>query len=147
MADGGQLTHLLGGEMHVRREAKPDDSIAALTTRQQGVADRGQLIDLGISSRSVDCRLAAGTLRPLHPGVYAVGHEALPFSARALAAVLSCAPDAVASHWTVAALRRLCAPRGLIHVTATGRRAPAEAFMSIAAHCRTGTSSCLRGSR
>lgn len=124
MADARGSTYLLCGLTHVRREEAPDDAIAALATRQLGIAGRGQLLDLRIGARSIDHRLGAGRLRRRFPGVYAVGHEALPYPARVLAAVMSVLPEAAASHWATAALLDLCDPMGPIHVTATQHRAP-----------------------
>ena len=83
---------------------------------------RRQLLDLRIGPRSIDHRLATGRLRRRFPGVYAVGHEALPFRARVVAAVMAVYPGGAASHWTGAALGDLCDPRHPIHVTATQPR-------------------------
>jgi hypothetical protein len=59
----------------------------------------------------------------VHPGVYAVGHEALPYPARVAAAVLSLLPNAAASHLSAAALWGLCdRTDGPIAITATESR-------------------------
>jgi hypothetical protein len=66
----------------------------------------------------VDRRIAAGSLHPLHAGVYAVGHARLLPFARVMAAVLACGDDAVASHRTAAWILDLRgAPSGPIDIT------------------------------
>jgi len=37
---------------------------------------RAQLLDAGVDGKRIDRWLADGRLRPVHRGVYAVGHEA-----------------------------------------------------------------------
>lgn len=125
MRDGRGFTHLLCGEIHVRAQTSDDEAIAALASRQQGIAGRRQLLDLAVSSRAIEHRLRVGRLRPHYAGVYAVGHEALPYAARTLAAVMSVAPEAAASGLTAAALWRIAdPPHGPIHVVATEGRRP-----------------------
>ncbi len=72
--------------------------IAELAGAQRGVVARRQLLERGMDRRAVDRRLAAGQLVPLHRGVYAVGHRALPLGWRAWAAVLAAGDDAVLAH-------------------------------------------------
>jgi hypothetical protein len=124
--DRRRFTPLLCGHIHVRRaEDTDDEAIAWLARRQHGIVARRQLVDLGLSRRAIEHRLAAGRLRRIHAGVYAVGHEALPYTARVAAAVLSVGPDAAASHLTAAALWGLCEPpTGTIATTATESRRP-----------------------
>ena len=74
----------------MRGESSIDVRIAALADRQWGLVTREQLLALGLSSGAVDRRLAAARLRPLHRGVYAVGHRWLRREAHRLAAVLAC---------------------------------------------------------
>lgn len=124
MPDGRRFTHLLCGQIHVRRAEGDDDAIAELATLQHGIASRPQLLELGVSGRSIDHRLGVGRLRRLHAGVYAVGHESIGLSGFALAAVLSATPGAAASHATAVALWSLGEAPGLpVHVTATEARA------------------------
>lgn len=82
----------------------PDVVLATATARQHGVISRAQALDQGLSGRQIAGRLAKGELRSLHPGVY--HHAAAPLTppARLLAAVLACAPVAVASHRSAAVL-------------------------------------------
>src|SRR5919109_2444050 len=74
---------------------------------QYGVVARRQLVELGLSHRAIDRRLAAGRLHPLHRAVYAVGHSVVERRGWWLAAVLACGPDAVLSHRSAAALWRI----------------------------------------
>jgi hypothetical protein len=93
MAHERRLTHLLCGLTHVREQGTGDDeAISALAGRQHGVVARTQLLELGVSGRSIDHRVAVGRLRRVFPGrraAYAVGHEALTVTARALAAAFA----------------------------------------------------------
>jgi very-short-patch-repair endonuclease len=96
-----------------------------------GIVGRLQLLELGVGRRSIEYRLARGRLRLLHPGVYAVGHEAIPYPGRALAAVMFASsaapgrrPNAVASNVTAAYLwGPIDEPPFPIHVTGATRRA------------------------
>jgi hypothetical protein len=69
-----------------------------LATAQHGVIERGQLSALGVPGDTVDRWLRAGRLRPLHRGVYAVGHGARTQKGWWMAAVLACGEGAVLSH-------------------------------------------------
>lgn len=126
------FTYLLSGEIHTRAAVSDDETVASLALRQEGIVGRRQLLDLRLGGDAIDHRLAAGRLRLQYPGVYAVGHEALSFSAHALAAVMAIRwirpggdqVRAAASHWTAVALCGLREPPdGPIHVTATRSRA------------------------
>jgi very-short-patch-repair endonuclease len=75
-----------------------------LADRQYGVVEWGQLRDLGLGKDLIQHRIAAGRLRPLHRGVYAVGHRVIPREGRWVAAILASGPEAVLSHWSAAAL-------------------------------------------
>lgn len=80
-----------------------------------------QLIELGLTKDVASRLVRARHLHRLHRGVYAVGHDAVSPRGRDLAAVLSCGPEAVASHrlagqlWgfvrSAAARREVTAPR------------------------------------
>jgi hypothetical protein len=78
--------------------------MGALAERQHGVVTRAQLSALGLGSRAIDYRLERGLLRPVHRGVYTIGHRLLTQHGRWMAAVLACGPDAVLSHRAAAAL-------------------------------------------
>jgi hypothetical protein len=89
-----------------------------MVDRQWGVVSRGQLRDLGVPRGAVEHWLATGRLRPLHRGVYALGHASLRAEGRWIAAVLACGPGAVLSHRSAAALLDLLPyASATIHVT------------------------------
>lgn len=78
-----------------------DDRIAALAGAQYGVITRAQLLAAGLTSRRLQSRVRTGALRPLHLGVYILGHlrGALePERAPVMAAVLACGPGALLSY-------------------------------------------------
>lgn len=81
-----------------------DAEIAALADAQYGIVSRGQLLELGVTRRGVEHRLAVGRLHPLHRGIYAVGHRVLPAKGHWMAGVLAGGPGAVLSHRSAAAL-------------------------------------------
>jgi very-short-patch-repair endonuclease len=74
------------------------------------VVSRVQLRELGMSTDSIDRRLAASRLIVVHRGVCAVGHAALSPRGRSVAALLAIGPDAVISHRSAAAMWRLLEP-------------------------------------
>jgi very-short-patch-repair endonuclease len=82
------------------------------------------LLDLGVTRNEVQHALRSGRLRPVHRGVYAVGHTALSQEARWMAAVLAGGPGAVLSHRSAASLWRLIPrPPALTEIsTLTNRR-------------------------
>jgi len=91
-----------------------------LVRSQHGVVSRSQLLALGLSSRSIEHRIAKGRLHPLWRGVYAVGRQEVSQMGHWMGAVLACGRDALLSHRTAAALWQIApAPRGkTIEVTA-----------------------------
>ncbi len=106
-----------------------DRRIGNLAARQHGVVARSQLADLGLSRGSIQTRMRRGWLRPVHRGVYAVGHHRITERGRWMAAVLAGGADprqprAVAlSHWSAAALHGLMPrDRGTPEITATTAR-------------------------
>lgn len=103
--------------------------MAEIATRQHGVVSIRQLQALGYARKLVAAEAKRGRLRPLHRGVYAVGHEALSWDGWCLAAVLANAP-AVASHWSAGWLWGLLRtrPSGKFHVTAKTTRRGKPAF-------------------
>jgi hypothetical protein len=101
------------------RYPEREESLAALATRQHGVASREQLLTLGFDIQWIERRLAEERLGGLHRNVYSVGHRRLPRRGYWWAAVLAYGPDAVLSHHTAARLWGLQRPRrGPIHVNA-----------------------------
>jgi len=87
-----------------RRLHHPDRVIGDLADRQHGIVGRRQLLKLGLRAKVIEHRLEAGRLRPLHRGVYSVGHRVVPPNGYFLAAVLACGPEATLSHRSAAAL-------------------------------------------
>jgi len=108
----------------VTEEAQPprDEAIAQLAARQHGLVTLRQLTVLGLGDSAVRRRVAAGRLHRVHRGVYSVGHAIISVKGRWLAAVMSCGPGALLSHWSAAALWGLLrTSRAAIDVTALGR--------------------------
>ena len=67
----------------------PDTVIGALADRQHGCVARRQLIARGITADQITRRIKDGRLRPIHRGVYLVGHGVLPANAKEAAAILA----------------------------------------------------------
>jgi hypothetical protein len=89
--------------------------------KQHGVIARFQLVALGYTGAAIRHRLATGRLHVIYPGVYAVGRAEVTQTGRWMAAVLACAPSAVLSHESAAALWRIADQRsGDIHVSVPG---------------------------
>jgi Protein of unknown function (DUF559) len=106
---------MTGKVRHPEREV----GLAALATRQHGVASHEQLLALGFDIQWIERRLAEGRIAAIHRNVYSVGHRRVPRRGYWWAAVLAYGPDAVLSHQTAAALWGLQRPRrGPIHVNA-----------------------------
>ncbi|MGH2937626.1 MAG: type IV toxin-antitoxin system AbiEi family antitoxin domain-containing protein [Solirubrobacterales bacterium] len=78
-----------------------------LTRRQHGVVTRKQLVELGMSPRTIRARLETGRLHRLWPGIYAVGRPDIDRLGRLKAATLACGPDARLSHRSAAELWRI----------------------------------------
>jgi very-short-patch-repair endonuclease len=77
---------------------------------------------IGLPKATISDAVRQGRLHSIHRGVYAVGHEALSWEGRLLAAVLANEP-AVASHKTAAWIWGLLRTRpGTFHLTAPTRR-------------------------
>jgi very-short-patch-repair endonuclease len=87
--------------------ASLDAAIAVLADAQHGVVARWQLVALGFSHHAIMTRIEKRHLRPIHRGVYAVGHHKLTHNGHAVAAVLACGPESFLSHGSAAALRDL----------------------------------------
>lgn len=115
-----------------------DAAIWALVRRQHGAIARRQLLDLGLSPRQIERRIASGRLHPVWRGVYAVGRPVLDKRGRWMAAVLACGSDAVLSHGSAAALWGFGNERGGVvdvSVPAGGR----SRLRGIRVHRRTDT--------
>jgi very-short-patch-repair endonuclease len=91
----------------MQRKAQPspqDRAIGGLAERQHGVVSRAQLSELGLGDGAIEHRMRLGRLRPVHRGVYTIGHRLLTQDGRWMAAVLTYGPHAVLSHRAAAAL-------------------------------------------
>ena len=128
-------THLSGhirGQGSVRDANTADAVLARLAGRQHGVVAAWQLRELGVSQSWIETRLRRGSLLRVYRGVYAVGHAAITWEGRLMAAVLACGPDAVLSHRSAAQLWGLM-PRRSIAVELTRPRR-AKPLPTIAPH-------------
>ena len=76
----------------------PEARIAAIASRQHGVIDLRQAVRIGTTEDAIRTRLARGSWRQLHSGVYVVGGAPDTPEQRLTAACLAAGPDAVASH-------------------------------------------------
>jgi very-short-patch-repair endonuclease len=90
----------------VRRVAQALANRTALAARvaaaQWGAIHHRQLLDCGISSSTISRWIAGGRLHPRYPGVYTLGHRALPTEGELTAALLAAGPGATLSHATAA---------------------------------------------
>jgi Transcriptional regulator, AbiEi antitoxin/AbiEi antitoxin C-terminal domain len=99
-----------------------DRELAELAGRQHGVVTKQQLEALGFVRTTITHWANAGRLHRIHRGVYAVGHMAISWEGRCLAAVLA-RPGSVASHRTAAWIYGLLRSRpGTVHLTAPTRQ-------------------------
>jgi very-short-patch-repair endonuclease len=78
--------------------------IGAIAEGQYGLVTRAQLSELGLEADAIDYRLKLGRLRPVHRGVYTVGHRLITQHGWWMAAVLACGEGAVLSHRAAAGL-------------------------------------------
>jgi hypothetical protein len=107
------------GQLHPRGI---DGAIAVVAERQHGVIARRQLSAIGAGRGAIDHRVWSGRLRPIHRGVYGVGHRVLSPEGHWMAAVLATGPGAVLSHRSAAALWAL-RPTARARVEITTERA------------------------
>lgn len=95
-----------------------DVRLARLASRQHGVVNTRELLALGFTRDQIRHRVKTGRLHRLHRGVYAVGHTALRWEARYVAAVMVAGPTAALSHASAAAWWGIRPrPSGNVHVT------------------------------
>lgn len=101
-----------------RRTRWIEGEVARLAEEQHGVVGRWQLVDIGLSERAVEHRIAVGRLHRVARGVYAVGHGRITQLGRWMTAVLASGPGAVLSHRSAAALWGIRGPvAGAVDVT------------------------------
>jgi predicted transcriptional regulator of viral defense system/very-short-patch-repair endonuclease len=122
---------------HRERAAQRERAIQELAARQQRVVSLPQLRALGLTASTVRNRVAAGKLRRVHHGVYAVGLAPLSIEGAYMAAVLACGPGAALSHRSAADLMGLrpCS-RPSVDVTAPARAGKARKGIDV--HRATG---------
>jgi len=84
--------------------------VAELARRQLGIVARWQLLNLGMSSKSIDGRIGHGHLHEVFRGVYVFGSRRISRKGRWMAAVLAGGEGAVLSHRSAARLWRLLPP-------------------------------------
>jgi Transcriptional regulator, AbiEi antitoxin/Protein of unknown function (DUF559) len=90
--------------MGSKSQQRTEPGIWGLLKRQHGVVARRQLLELGLSSSSINHRVANGRLHRVRQGVYAVGRPQLTQHGHWMAAILCCGTDAVLSHDDAGAL-------------------------------------------
>jgi hypothetical protein len=109
----------------MRRQVCPprEARLADRAAKQHGVVKHAHLMELGFSRSGIRRMAQAGRLHPLHRGVYAVGHPAVSFKGKLLAAVYASGDRAVLSHHQAAWLWRLRRGTGgsRIHITVPAR--------------------------
>src|ERR1700761_8309198 len=104
-------------------------ALAELARRQHGVVSTAQMTDLGFPKATISSAVVGGRLHPIHRGVYAVGHMAITWEGRCLAAGLA-RPGSVASHKTAAWIYGLLRTRpGTIHLTTSTRQRAKRDFV------------------
>jgi very-short-patch-repair endonuclease/predicted transcriptional regulator of viral defense system len=108
------ISHLRGGKSTERRADEPWDAVVGeVAGRQHGVVARRQLIELGMSRRAIEGRLARGSLHRIHQGVFVVGVRRISRIGQWQAAVLACRADSVLSHRAAGELHRFLPRREL----------------------------------
>ena len=96
-----------------------------MAARQQGVVSWSQLRRLGFTQNAVRHRCDDGRLYRVQPKVYSLVPSLRTAAARAMAALLSCGPDAALSHRAAAAVWDLGPwPSGAVDVSVRRNRKP-----------------------
>ncbi|HVL04366.1 MAG TPA: hypothetical protein VM388_00110 [Acidimicrobiales bacterium] len=84
-----------------------DVQLNRLAAGQYSLAHRKQALELGMTARQIDERVASGLFAPEHPGVYRLASAPRSPAQATLAACLAAGGGAVASHRSAGALWRL----------------------------------------
>jgi very-short-patch-repair endonuclease len=106
--------------LRTRRDAV---AVAQLAARQRGAVSRAQLRRCGLADATIARWVEGGRLHRIHPGVYAVGHDALVIQGRLIAALLYVGPGSAMSHATgVWWWQLLDSEPATIHLSSSGRR-------------------------
>ena len=107
----------------MRPQNRTDARIAWLASQSHGVVTRRRLLAAGVTPDEIKHRLRSGSLIPVYPGVYRVGHRAPSVEARYLAAVRACGKGALLSGPAAGHLWGIVkGPAPPPHVTANGQR-------------------------
>jgi len=83
--------------------SEPDALLARIAADQWGVVTLGDARRCGLSRKAVMVRVRKGLIYPLHRGVFALGHPAIPLEGKMLAAVKACGDGAALSHFACCA--------------------------------------------
>jgi hypothetical protein len=110
-------------------------ALLTVAAGQHGVISLDQVVDRGISARTIGRRLAAGEWVCEFPGAFRIGIFPPTLESRAMAACLAAGAGAVVSHRTVAAL--LGAPGVPRWIEVTVPSAPHRALDSVQLHVAT----------
>ena len=99
-------------------------AIMAFADAQRGLITQAQLLQCGLDRYAIKRLVESGWLRPVHRGVYLVGHAAEADFWRETAAVLAYAPKAMVSHRDSLVIWKACPgnPHLDVNVTVLGRR-------------------------
>jgi len=113
--DGSAVT--LGSMSRIER----DRALAEIGARQHGTISRRQALAIGFSPSAIGRMLAAGRLREVHAGVYAIGPHELSAVGYQFAALLAIGPDPLLSHQTSASKQDLVRASSIVHVSISTR--------------------------
>jgi hypothetical protein len=101
--------------------------LAVIAERQHGVIAQRQLVALGFTASAIRRLVQSGRLHPVHRGVYAVGHKALPANGWFMAAALAGGTGALICERSATDLHGLVSDsRPVIDVLAPARRRSRE---------------------
>jgi hypothetical protein len=100
------------------------DTTAWIAAGQHGRVAWHQLVGEGIDRHTIQRWIEDGRLRPVHHGVYAVGHVAPSVDGDYMAAVLACGEGAVAAAWRLRLLAGAPPPPEVTVPTTADRRRP-----------------------
>jgi hypothetical protein len=96
-----------------------------------GVVSRARLLAVGLTDDDIKLRLGRGTLRRLHPGVYAANGAPLGVEARLLAGCWAAGPSAVVSHRAALWIWDLTDVDPPVEITVQRRRHPDPAHVVV----------------
>jgi very-short-patch-repair endonuclease len=101
-----------------------DRALAERAELQHGVVSREQALSCGLTQGSLQRRIAAGRLVPVHPGVYRSAGAPTTWEQAIVATCLACGPETVASHRSAGVLWGLLEATDAIEVTTPRPRCP-----------------------